>query len=106
MAMLQVQKEENGKEMEEFIAEFAGLHQSLVWGSYVLGLKRSSDVCVVQRMYEITGAWNSFRAVTTRMQISETPLRSSLIDEFRTAKATIQTSLNLASDVLHGDFSS
>lgn len=106
MAMLQVHKEENDKEMEEFIAEFAGLHQSLVWGSYVLGLKRSSDVCVVQRMYEITGAWNSFRAVTTRMQISETPLRSSLIDEFRTAKATIQTSLNLASDVFHGDSSS
>ncbi|CAE7676448.1 Gabbr1, partial [Symbiodinium sp. CCMP2592] len=106
MAMLQVHKEENCKEMEEFLAEFAGLHQSLIWGSHVLGLERASDLCVVQRMYEISGTWLAFRAVTARMQISETPFHSSLIADFRAAKAGIHSSLGKASDVLHGDSSS
>jgi len=102
MSMLQVHYEENSKEMEEFIAEFTALHKSLIWGSHVLGLQRASDFCVVQRMYDISGSWLAFRAVTTRMQISETPVHSSLIDDFRAAKATIQSSLSKAGDVLHG----
>eukprot|EP00439_Symbiodinium_sp_Y106_P027344 s3683_g3.t1 len=98
MSMVQVHYEENSKEMEEFIAEFTGLHKSLIWGSHVLGLQRASDFCVVQRMYDISGSWLAFRAVTTRMQISETPVHSSLIDDFRAAKATIQSSLSKAGD--------